>query len=83
MSQGEASIREIAEQMGRKPVSLYRHIDQLVEVGLLIEEGTKPTARRDAKIYSTNLEFVRYSDRDEEMTKALGEFAAHRSRIPE
>lgn len=75
LSQGEASVREIAEQMGRKPASLYRHIDRLVEVGLLIDIGTKSTARRDAKIYSTELEFMRYSPRKPEMTKALGEFA--------
>jgi len=75
LSQGEASIREIAEQMGRKPASLYRHIDQLVEVGLLIEVGTKSTARRDAKAYATKLEFMRYRPRRPEMVKALGEFA--------
>lgn len=75
LSQGEASVREIAEQMGRKPVSLYRHIDQLVEVGLLIDIGTKSTARRDAKVYTTKLEFMRYSPRRPEMLKALGEFA--------
>ncbi len=75
LSQGEASIREIAEQMGRKPASLYRHIDRLVEVGLLIESGTKSTARRDAKTYSTKLEFMRYRPRNPEMTEALGEFA--------
>ena len=75
LSQGEASIREIAEQMGRKPASLYRHIDQLVQVGLLIEEGTKSTARRDAKVYSTKLEFMRYRPRKPEMLNAMGEFA--------
>jgi len=75
LSQGEASVREIAEQMGRKPASLYRHIDQLVEVGLLIEMGTKSTARRDAKMYTTKLEFMRYRPRKPEMVEALGEFA--------
>jgi len=75
LSQGEASVREIAEQMGRKPVSLYRHIDQLVEVGLLIDIGTKSTARRDAKVYSTKLEFMRYRPRKPDMVEALGEFA--------
>ena len=75
LSQGEASIREIAEQRGRKPVSLYRHIDQLVKVGLLIEQGTKRTARRDAKVYSTKLEFMRYRPRRPEMLEALGDFA--------
>jgi DNA-binding transcriptional ArsR family regulator len=74
LSQGEASIREIAEQMGKKPASLYRHIDKLVEVGLLIDIGTKSTARRDAKVYTTNLEFMRYHPRKPEMVEALGEF---------
>lgn len=75
LSQGEASVREIAEQMNRKPASLYRHIDRLVEVGLLIDMGTKSTARRDAKVYSTKLEFMRYRPRKPEMVTALGEFA--------
>ncbi len=75
LSQGEASVREIAEQMGRKPASLYRHIDQLVEVGLLFDIGTKSTARRDAKVYTTKLEFMRYRPRKPEMIEALGEFA--------
>ncbi len=75
LSQGEASIREIAEQMGKKPASLYRHIDKLVEVGLLLDIGTKSTSRRDAKVYTTKLEFMRYRPRKPEMVEALGEFA--------
>lgn len=74
LTQGKASIREVAEQMGRKPASLYRHIDQLVQVGLLTEEGTKSTARRDAKVYSTKLEYIRYRPRRPEMLEALSEF---------
>tara|TARA_R110002072_G_scaffold42064_2_gene117346 strand:+ start:2330 stop:2890 length:561 start_codon:yes stop_codon:yes gene_type:complete len=74
LSQGEASIREIAEQLGKKPASLYRHIDRLVEVGLLIDTGTKSTTRRDAKVYSSQLEFMRYSPRKPEMLEALAEF---------
>ena len=75
LSQGEASIREIGEQVGKKPASLYRHIDQLVEVGLLIEQGTKSTSRRDAKVYSSTLEFFRYRDRSPEMVAAIAAFA--------
>jgi len=75
LSQGETSVREIGEQLGRKPASLYRHIDRLVEVGLLIECGTKSTARRDAKVYSSKLEFFRYRDRDPEMVDAIASFA--------
>ena len=75
LSQGEASIREIGEQLGKKPASLYRHIDQLVEVGLLIEEGTRSTTKRDAKVYSSRLEFFRYRDRSPEMVDAIARFA--------
>ncbi len=71
LNQGEVSIREIAEQLGRKPVSLYRHIDQLVEVGVLDEVGTRSTARRDAKLYATKLNYLRYTPEDEEMTDAI------------
>ena len=75
LSQGKASIREIAEQLGKKPASLYRHIDHLVEVGLLMEEGIKSTSRRDAKVYSSSLEFFSYRDRNPEMVDALATFA--------
>lgn len=75
LAQGEASIREIGEQLGKKPASLYRHIDRLVEVGLLIEGGTRSTSRRDAKTYSSKLEFFRYRDRSPEMVGAIAAFA--------
>lgn len=46
------SIREIAEQLGRKPGSLYRHIEELVEVGLIREASTQASGGRDAQSYS-------------------------------
>ena len=46
------SIREIAEQLGRKPASLYRHIEALVEVGLIREIGSRSSGGRDATMYS-------------------------------
>jgi len=48
---GGASIREIAEQLGRKPSSLYRHVEQLVSAGLLHQAGTQATSRREAVVY--------------------------------
>jgi hypothetical protein len=45
------SIREIGLQLGRKPGSLYRHIDELVRVGLLIPCGPRPSGGRDAQAY--------------------------------
>lgn len=45
------SIREIAEQLGRKPASLYRHIEALLEVGLIRETGSRSSGGRDATTY--------------------------------
>jgi predicted ArsR family transcriptional regulator len=73
-NQGKASIREIGEQLGREPASLYRHIDLLVEAGLLTEVGSRSTARRDAKLYSAERKFFAYDPGDQEMTDALCEF---------
>ncbi|MEM7754486.1 MAG: helix-turn-helix domain-containing protein [Planctomycetota bacterium] len=49
---GGVSISEIAEQLGRRPGSLYRHIEALVEVGLLHEVGTQLSGGRDATLYA-------------------------------
>lgn len=46
------SIREIGAQLGRKPASLYRHIEELVEAGLLIEAGAEASGGRDATTYT-------------------------------
>lgn len=45
------TIREIAEQLGRKPGTIYRQIDTLVEAGLLLEVGAGATGGRDATLY--------------------------------
>jgi predicted transcriptional regulator len=70
-NQGEASVREIGHQLGRHPAALYRHVDQLVEVGVLEEVGSESTARRDAKLYSTRFEYLAYEPNDPEMVEAL------------
>lgn len=46
------SIRQIAEQLGRKPASLYRHIEALVEAGLINETGSQASGGRDATTYA-------------------------------
>lgn len=46
------SIREIAAQLGRKPASLYRHVEALVKVGLIREIGSRASGGRDATTYS-------------------------------
>lgn len=46
------SIREIADQLGRKPPSLYRHLDALVAAGIMREVGARPSGGRDATTYA-------------------------------
>lgn len=46
------SIRQIGEQLGRKPASLYRHIEALVEAGLINETGSQASGGRDATTYA-------------------------------
>lgn len=51
VNQRQASIREIGEQIGARPASLYRHIDALVAAGLIRKSGTRKTTKRDATLY--------------------------------
>lgn len=70
-NQGEASVREIGHQLGRQPAALYRHVDRLVEAGVLKEIGSESTTRRDAKLYSTQFEYLAYEPGNPEMVEAL------------
>jgi len=48
------SIREIGAQLGRKPASLYRHMEELVKAGLLREQGPQASGGRDASVYAAD-----------------------------
>lgn len=48
---GPTSIRELADELGLKPSSLYRHIDTLIDVGLVVEAGQRLVNRRVEKLY--------------------------------
>lgn len=50
---GPTSVPEIADGVGRKVTSLYRHVHELVEMGLLLEAGKAKTIRRDKQLYVT------------------------------
>lgn len=67
------SVREIAEQLGRKPGSLYRHIEELVRVGLIREAATRSSGGRDAQSYSAvgEVMVLLTPDRDGEAMDAL------------
>jgi DNA-binding transcriptional ArsR family regulator len=46
------SIRQIGDELGRKPASLYRHIEALVDAGLIDETGSQVSGGRDATTYA-------------------------------
>ncbi len=50
---GPLSVREIGQLTGAAPSSLYHHIQRLTEVGLLIEAGARPAARKPEQLYDT------------------------------
>jgi DNA-binding transcriptional ArsR family regulator len=49
---GEASTVELARQLGVPADALYYHVRKLVDTGLLVERGQRPTARRDEATYA-------------------------------
>ncbi len=48
---GPASVRELAEQVGMAPASLYYHVRRLVEVGVVRAAGERATDRRPETLY--------------------------------
>lgn len=50
---GPLAVSDIAGLLGASASSLYYHIEQLLAVGLLVEDGSRPTARKPEKLYST------------------------------
>jgi DNA-binding transcriptional ArsR family regulator len=50
---GVMSIKELAASIGKKPASTYHHLNQLIEVGLVLEVGSRLVNRRHEKLYAT------------------------------
>ncbi len=50
---GTGSVRDVAEQLGRKPASLYYHVHDMCRAGLVVEAGSRPRGRRMEKLYET------------------------------
>ena len=48
---GRCSVGDLAELTGRSRTSLYPHIEQIVGAGLLIEDGTRPSGKRQEQLY--------------------------------
>lgn len=82
LNQGEASVATIAEQLGRKAASLYRHIESLVEAGLLQSIGEEAAGTRSAVVYAAHpsVGTIPYMPEDSEHTHVLARYAAARLR---
>jgi len=76
---GPCSVSEVADLLGRTADSLYYHVRLLVDVGLLVEAGTRETARRDETLYRTPAKRIQlpHDTSDPELTELrLKAFAA-------
>ena len=51
MSMQPATVEELGRFLGRRTNTLYHHLRPLVEVGLVVECGERPTSKRPAKLY--------------------------------
>jgi len=64
---GPASVRELAEALGRPAAPLYFHVDKLLAAGLLVELERRPTGRRPEAVYGLVAERLRITrDRKDE-----------------
>jgi DNA-binding transcriptional ArsR family regulator len=48
---GPSTILQLAERMDRKPSALYHHLARLVDAGLVLSAGMRPSARRPSAVY--------------------------------
>ena len=48
---GPSSVADLARSLGRPADALYYHVHKLQQVGLLVETGSRSTARRDEALY--------------------------------
>ena len=56
---GPLSAKELARLVGAKPSALYHHLQQLVEVGLVVEAGSRVVRRRREVLYMTRAPRIR------------------------
>lgn len=48
----ELSARDLADRLNRPATGLYRHLDLLVEAGLVCQRGVRPGAKRPEALYA-------------------------------
>jgi len=50
---GPMSIKELARAVGKRPSSLYHHIEKLEAAGLIQESGARTVNRKQERLYAT------------------------------
>ena len=82
---GQASIAELARLLGRAPTSLYHHVDQLVQRGLVVEAGTRPRGANDERLFRLAADEVglRHDPGDTERAEAIADAVASNLRAAE
>ena len=50
---GAMSIKELASAVGKRPSSLYHHIEKLEAAGLICESGARTVNRKHERLYAT------------------------------
>ncbi|MFH1502764.1 MAG: helix-turn-helix domain-containing protein [Candidatus Eisenbacteria bacterium] len=55
---GAGSVKDVAAELGRAPASLYYHIHELEEVGLIEELGRRDAGRRTEAVYGPTAERI-------------------------
>ena len=59
---GEASVREVAEAVGRSPESVYYHVKALLGAVLIVEKYRRATAHKPEAVYETTAAAFRLPD---------------------
>lgn len=59
---GPRTVAEVATGLGRKQTSIYYHVNQLVEVGLLVVAGERPGPARPEAVYAAVAADIRVED---------------------
>src|SRR5262245_36779568 len=78
---GEATVAELAAQLGRPADGLYYHLRQLAEGGLLVEEATPDGRRYRTRMPSGERLRLRYRPGKTANAKAVGGVAASVLRV--
>jgi len=56
---GPASVREVAEKVGKPASTLYYHLRQLEDAGIVREVAERPTGKRPEKVYELVSDYFR------------------------